>query len=153
MIPNPPTEGSSQTYSPLCLMPGKIKDAYWAKISWKLRQRTNLRIPNTGGMWQFPTAGRQAGAQILTDWRWRNSPHHEVPDGSDVHGDWLLCVLSVWLDPSVFHSPHWVLDVLRGGEHRPDHLQLLLQPVERLHLRYHRGVWLQGLPFHVGLAG
>lgn len=82
----------------------------------------------------------------------RSSAHHEVQDGGDVYGDRLLCVLPVWLDPGVLHSSHRVLDVLRGGKHCADHLQLLLQPVEGLHLRHHRGVGLQGLPFHAGSA-
>lgn len=82
----------------------------------------------------------------------RNGTHHEVQDGGDVHGDRLLRLLSVRLDPGVFHPPHRVLDLLRGGQHRADHLQLLLQPVEGLHLRHHGGVRLQGLPLHAGSA-
>lgn len=82
----------------------------------------------------------------------QNGRHHEVQDAGDVHGDGLLRGLPLRLDPGVFHSAHRVLDLLRGGEHRADHLQLLLQPVEDLHLRHHGGVGLQGLPLHAGSA-
>lgn len=64
--------------------------------------------------------------QFLAVFCSRNGAHHEVQDSGDVHGDRLLCVLPVWLDPGVLHSAHRVLDLLRGGEHRANHLQLLL---------------------------
>uniref|UniRef100_A0AAQ4NSH6 Uncharacterized protein n=1 Tax=Gasterosteus aculeatus aculeatus TaxID=481459 RepID=A0AAQ4NSH6_GASAC len=78
--------------------------------------------------------------------------HHELPGGGDVHGDRRLRVLSVRLGPGVLHPPHRVLDLLRGGHHRADHRQLLLQPVEGLRLGHHGGVGLQGLPVHAGPA-
>lgn len=79
--------------------------------------------------------------------------HHDPEDGGDVHGDRLPGVLSVRLDPGVLHAPDRVLDFLGGGQHRVDHLQLLLQPVEGLYLRHHGGLRLQGLPLHAGPAG
>lgn len=37
---------------------------------------------------------------------------HGVPDCGDVHGDWLLCGLCVWVDPGVFHNADRDLDLV-----------------------------------------
>lgn len=85
--------------------------------------------------------------------RWLGTGNdHGVPAGDHVRGDRLLRYLPVWLDPGVLHPSHGVLDILRGGQHRPDHRQLLLQPVDGLHLGHDGGFRLQGLPVHAGPA-
>ena len=73
---------------------------------------------------------------------------HALPDGGHVHGDRLLHRVRVRLDPGVLHHAHGDLDLVRGGQSRPHHGQLLLQPVEGLHLRLHGGLRLQGHPVH-----
>lgn len=67
------------------------------------------------------------------------SAQDAVPDDGDVHGDRLLRVLPVWLDAGVFHSSLGLLDLLRRPGQRTGHWRLLLQPVEGLRLRRHRG--------------
>ena len=76
--------------------------------------------------------------------------HDEVQNRSDVLGGGLLRVVSVRLDPGLLHLAHGVLELLRGGQHRPHHRQLLLQPVDGLHLGHHRRLRLQVLPVHAG---
>lgn len=69
-----------------------------------------------------------------------------------VHGDRLLSVLSLRLDPELLHSAHWVLEFLWGGRCCPHHSQLLLKPVDGLCLGHHWCVRLQVLPLHDGTA-
>lgn len=37
---------------------------------------------------------------------------HGLPDCGDVHGDWLLCGLCVWMDPGLFHNAYGDLDLV-----------------------------------------
>ena len=74
----------------------------------------------------------------------------EVQDRGDVLGGGLLRVVSVRLGPGLLHLAHGVLELLRGGQHRPNHRQLLLKSVDGLHLGHHGRLRLQVLPLHAG---
>lgn len=66
-----------------------------------------------------------------------------VQDCSDVHGDWLLCGLCVWMDPGLFHNANRDLDLVWSRQHSLDYFKLLLQPVEGLYIWFNWSIWLQ----------